>query len=712
MLRSLKLKAVYRSDEDNILEDFYLPALSVAVSYQRAVGFFSATMLSYAAQGLSAFVGNKGKMQLIIGGELQPDDERAIRQGYDIRSVSERLGLLIVDTIESIADALCYRRLEALSWLVASGRLDIKIALRRRGMYHEKVGIIRDAEGDAVIFQGSANETAQALLPDFNFESINVFPSWREEFSPHFTPYVRGFERLWANQARDTVVLDFPEAAARKLIKIAEKGRIPKPEMEIALLREESKVPDDNQGGSLTPMIPRMLGGSEFAILPHQLAALNAWKAHDLHGILAHATGSGKTITAIYGAIRLFEAARRLALIVSVPYQNLGDQWVAVLAQFNVTAVRCYGGRDTWYQQLVEQASLFRAGAMPFLAAVVVNRTLLTEAFQQQLREIPGDSLMWVGDECHHHSTPSILPALPQHSRMRLGLSATPESTVNPNANARLKSFYGDVVSSFTLADALQAGVITPYDYHVSVVSLTDEEAEAFLALSEQISVLSAQRGGIDLEDPDDDQIKALLMKRARILGSASEKIAALQGMLNGQSPHPLTLFYCGDGSTEDDDGSDPVRDIERVSSLLYDLGWKCAHFTARESREDREALLNAFRVTAIDALVAIRCLDEGIDVPACRTAYLLASSRNPKQFIQRRGRILRKSVGKTSATIYDFLVRLPASPMQNSPVERRLLATELERVAEFAKLARNSADAVRTLMPLLREYDLAHVLA
>lgn len=710
MLRNLGLKAVYRSDEDNILEDFYIPALSVAVSYQRAVGYFSAAMLSFAAQGLSAFVENNGTMQLVIGGELHPDDEEAIRKGYDIRHVSERLGLQIADMIDSISDALCYRRLEALAWLVATGRLDIKIALRREGMYHEKIGIIRDADGDAVVFQGSANETAHALLPDFNFESINVFPCWREELSPHFTPYLRGFDRLWKNEARDTYVIEFPDAAARKLAKIAERCKVPAPEVEIELLRSlagHAERPSDAE----LPAVPKYFGESEFAMREHQLAALNAWKANALHGIFAHATGSGKTVTAIYAAVRLFAATKRLALVVSVPYQNLADQWVATLKEFNISALCCYGGRDQWAASCAEQVSLFQAGAMPFLAIVVVNRTFQTELFQRHLASIPGDGLLWVGDECHHHSSITINAALPPHARMRLGLSATPESYVNPDATTRLKHYYGEVVSTFTLEDALRANVITPYNYHVHVVSLTDAEANQYIELSLQIAGLSGSATA-DPDDLDDTQLKNLLMKRSRLLGGASEKLTSLQGLLRGTTPHPLTLFYCGDGSTEDEDSHESTRIIDAVTTVLYEHGWKCAQFTSRESREERNRLLDAFRIGAVDGLVAIRCLDEGIDVPACRTAYLLASSRNPKQFIQRRGRILRKSPGKTSAVIHDFVVRLPASPIKSNPFERRLVAMELERVAEFAQLAQNSVDAVRALLPLLKEYDLSHVLA
>lgn len=708
MLRDLRLKAVYRTDEDNILEDFYIPALSVAVSYQRAVGFFSAAMLSYAAQGLSAFVQNQGKMQLIVGGELDADDEDAMRKGYDARAISERLDLKVLQIVDSIADALCYRRLEALSWLIATGRLDIKIALRRRGMYHEKIGVIRDADGDAIVFQGSANETAFAILPDFNFESINVFPCWREEYSAHFTPYLRGFERLWDNQSPGTQVIDFPEASKRRLIKIAEKCRVPSPEVEITLANPTIAL-DGESGVEAHPTVPSLLDGIPFAMRAHQLQALNSWKASSFRGIFAHATGSGKTIAAAYGAIRLFEATRRLALVISVPYQNLADQWVRVLSQFRISAIRAYGSRGEWYAQTSERLSLFLADAAPFLCIVVVNRTLQSDDFQRKLASIPGEHLMWVGDECHHHAGRGLASALPQHAQMRLGLSATPEHYVDDTATSRLKGYYGEIVSEFTLADALGAGVIAPYDYHVSAVSLNESETEAYLDLSRQISVVAGRTGAS--EDSDDDRLRALLMRRARILGGAGEKLIVLRRLLEGRPPHPFALFYCGDGSTEDEDTGDAMRDIERVSELLYGLGWKCSRFTARESRDDREKLLSAFRIAALDALVAIRCLDEGIDVPACRTAYLLASSRNPKQFIQRRGRILRKSEGKNHATIFDFVVRLPPGKFDPSPLERRLVAGELARVAEFARLSRNSADSVRSLMPLLKEYDLAHAL-
>lgn len=711
MLRQLNLKAVYRSEYDNLLEDFYIPALSNSLAYDRAVGFFSASMLSYAAQGLSAFVENDGHMRLIFGGPLEPDDERAIREGYDRRAISDRLGSEFVRAIEEVDDALFYRRLELLSWLVASGRLEVKVALKKRGMYHEKIGILTDADGDKVIFQGSANETTNALLPDFNFESINVFQGWRSELSDHFTPYVAGFERLWENKSPNTLVLSFPDAAKEKLIKIA--NRAPKlinPRLESEIWKRYAPVESDVRSHIDHPQVPAVFNGSEFSILAHQRKALDAWKANGFQGIMALATGAGKTVTAIYGAVRIYEQTKRLCFVIAVPYQNLADQWCGVLAEFNIVPIRCYGSAAEWFNDLTKAVSLYQTGALNFLCVVVVNRTLQSEQFGSLLQQIPGENLLWVGDECHHHSASGLLNALPDQAALRLGLSATPEHYLDTDRNSRLVKFYGRVVAAYSLEEALSDGVLSPYKYHVVLVDLTEEEVDEYRGLTEQISKLSARANKPKPNPNDDEQLKMLLFRRARLLGKAHNKISELEKLLKGLQPAPLTLFYCGDGSTEDQDSQEPMRQVEAVSSRLYRLGWKSSVFTARETRTERDVLLDYFRLALIDALVAIRCLDEGIDVPACRTAYILASSKNPRQFIQRRGRILRKSPGKEFAEIFDFMVRIPEHLCEGNDFERKLIRGELERVAEFARMAINSGDAVRTLKPILDQYDLSHI--
>lgn len=711
MLRDLNLQPVYRTEDDNILEDFYIPALSESVLYRRAVGFFSARMLSYAAQGISALIENNGRIQLIFGGEISGDDANAIEEGYKQRHIIEQIGEGYLKVIESIADKLCYERLEALSWLVATGRLELKLALRKQGMYHEKIGIMTDHVDDFIVFQGSVNETPSALLPEYNFESLSVYPGWDEQLKPYYEQYVAGFDRLWSNTAKDTAVVPFPQAAKQKLIQIAERiSRPPSPDVE-KLIALQARDECDYSSGPSIPKVPERLGGNEFKIRPHQTDALNSWRNNGFRGILALATGSGKTITAIYGAVRMFEATKRMALVIAVPYQNLADQWCEVLSEFNIHPIRCYGSRDSWEQTLLEELPLFQSDASQFLCLVVVNRTLTSDHFQKLLKSIPGDELMWVGDECHHHSSVTYSRSLPQHAKLRLGLSATPEHYIDGEANKRLTDFYDNIVSEFTLADALKANVITPYEYHVHVIELTFEESEEYIELSKQISKRMAwndDSGSI----AEDQNLKSLLMKRSRLLGSAANKLVVLDKLMASTSPQPLTLFYCGDGSTEEEDSGDSIRQVESISRLLHKHSWKTSRFTSRESRRERQDLLDHFRVGDIEALVAIRCLDEGIDVPACRAAYLLASARNPRQFIQRRGRILRKDTGKKSATIHDFLVTLcQEMDVDGAECSKALLENEMARVAEFASLSLNSATSIKSLSPIVAKYGLQHLL-
>lgn len=705
MLRGLRLKAVYQSDEDDLLKDFYIPALRVGRRYDRAVGFFSGAMLSFAAQGLSAFVENEGRMRLVVGGELDEEDALAIERGYDLRVVEEKVGRSMVKAIDAIDDDLFQSRLELLSWLVASGRLDVKVALKRRGMFHSKIGIIEDAAGDAVVFQGSANETAYALLPDFNFESLDVFPTWRKEFADHFKAHLGTFDRLWSNAARGTLVVDFPAAARERLVKVARKARVPRPEIEAALWEAALRRHAPERPDGMAPSLPTVLSGQPFEVKEHQKAALQAWKAAGGQGILALATGSGKTVTAIYGAVVLQRQAGRLCLVVAVPYQNLADQWVDTLRLFNVGAFACYGGAEAWRGPVEEAVHLFNGGAWPFLCLVVVNKTLCGDAFRSVLARLPGDKVLWVGDECHHHGGPGFPGALPGHVNLRLGLSATPEHYLDGAANARLADYYGRVVSTFGLDRALKENVLTPYRYEVHLVDLTPEEADAYAELSARIARLVP--GGGAPGEGGDPRLDRLLHERARLLGGAANKLPLLDRLLATAEPSPHVLFYCSDATLPGEDG--PQRQVEAVSTLLHRRGWRNSRFTAREGRRERRAILDGFRLGDIDALVAIRCLDEGIDVPACQRAYVLASSRNPRQFVQRRGRILRRSPGKSMAHVVDFVVRVPEGVAASSSTERGLLAGELRRVAEFARLALNPGETVEALAPLLERYDLAH---
>ena len=720
MLRELSYKGVYKSDQDHILEDFYFPTLSVANRYDRAVGFFSASTISYAAQALSVFVKNGGQVRLILGAFSERDDLEAVKQGYKEKEISEKIGSELLSMISNVSDELFQNRFETLSWLVAHGRLDVKIALRARGMYHDKVGIITDKAGDKVVFAGSANESTHALLPTHNYESINVFRTWVPEHAEFFDPHIESFERLWRNESRSTAVLDIPTAVKEKLISIARSlDYTPDPEIEAAIAaRILSLTGTAVSTTSSKPREPATINGQPFKMRDHQIAALEAWKAKgDFQGTFDLATGAGKTITAIHAIVKLSEAIDGLACVIAVPYQNLADQWVDILSTFNIYPVKCYISRALWEDKLRNIVHELTMGSRSFAAIVVVNRTLKSPEFQSCLSKIKGNRLLWIGDECHHHTSKAYEGFLPSHARYRIGLSATPEHYLDEERNERLNEFYGDIVSRYTLKQAIKDKVLTPYVYYPHLVELTQDEAEEFVDLSEQIGRIMARQNGKASEISP--QLTGLLMRRVRLVGSAANKLPTLQAVLIGEKPTQHTLFYCGDGTVETDEGEDASeesinqgkRQVEAVSTMLHGMSWDVSRFTSRESRKDRDNILENFRLGIIDAMVAIRCLDEGIDVPACSTAYILASSRDPRQFVQRRGRILRRSPGKEQARIHDFIVVLPENFDTDSQYAKRLIKSELGRVAEFSSLSENRSEAYEALAPILRAYDLEHMI-
>lgn len=701
-LRDLSLRGTYSSEESSLLHDFYIPALGVSIKYDRAVGYFSAEMLSFAAKGLSGFIGHDGQMRLLIGEPIDPDEYEAIRKGYEIKAIYQRLTMKTHMVLDNADQPLLRDRLALLSWLVAAERLEIKIALTARGLYHEKIGILEDAVGDRLVFQGSANETVAGLAPDFNFESISVYPSWKPEiYGEYGQPYAERFERLWSGKAKGVTTVALPSAAYEILASYYGKDSVPK-SCEHVFFPGDSVVVEDNW-----PRLPRFIGNRPYQPMPHQRLALAEWKARDYHGILALATGAGKTITALHGAVKLAQFHRdkraNFVLAVAVPYQVLADQWCEVMRLFNIQPIRCYRSRDRWRHELDVAISDLRLSDEPgFLAVVVVNATLARDDFSEQLERISGNIMMFVGDECHHHASTTVRARLPV-ARYRLGLSATPWSSNEQERKAVLKEYYGGVVATYSLGRALKEGVLTPYEYRLHFVRLSEEESETYERLSGDIARLMAikEQGG----SINEDELLHLFLSRARILGSAEDKFACLNALVRRLGVTTHCLFYCGDGSTESDTETGFVRDVERVAKVLSQNHWKTSRFTAEESHAERTRVMGNFRFGHIDAVVAIRVLDEGFDVPACKQAFLLASSRNERQFIQRRGRILRKSEGKESAIIHDFLM-LPAVNCR-APVFAGLVRQELARALEFSRFSANDQLVRGDIQCFADEFDI-----
>lgn len=706
-LKDTAWESVYKSGTHNLLQDFYTPALKHAVQYDRAVGYFSANILSSNLLGISSLVKNGGRMRLVIGEPLSEEEFLALKKGYAMThfldDLYERLILLLEESKQGKAN-----NLELLSYLVANNKVEIKYAFRRTGMYHEKIGIIRDQYGDAVAFSGSANETVYALEDGYNAESIMVFPSWESSFVKYGQPCIDGFEELWNNQQKNTMVLDMPsqhyEEISRRISYSKESlERLEKTSEDLYITYFSQQEEEQEM---FLPRLPEQLGGKDFILGSHQSEAINKWVENDRIGILELATGSGKTITALAAATQLYQETSELILIITVPYVDLAKQWVENLKQFNMNPLQCWGSQTRWLNEFKRKITNLRYGVSSFVSIVVVNRTLTGEAFQSCLSQLDQTKVMLIGDECHNLGAEKTNQALPDCC-YRLGLSATPfrsdedeiDSPFPDIAKERILNYFGSIVCQYTLEQAIWDRVLAEYNYYIIPAHLTEEEQEKYDVLSTEISQILACQNTSSISAEQKNRLTILCSQRSMLLGGAENKYLALEKLLKTFSIEQRrhSLFYCGVGRINTSDvTSSEERNIEKVSKILGDNHWKSSRFTSNESAKERTTIMAEFISGGIDALVSIRVLDEGVDIPVCNKAFILASTKNPRQYIQRRGRVLRKSAGKERADIYDFMI-LPAEGACINK-NRSLIASELERVHDFCSLALNKNQIERKI--------------
>ncbi|QIZ70307.1 DNA phosphorothioation system restriction enzyme [Oxynema aestuarii AP17] len=446
------------------------------------------------------------------------------------------------------------------------------------------------------------------------------------------------------------------------------------------------------------PRYPR-----DLTLRPYQKQAVESWFAHQGRGTLKMATGSGKTITALAIATELYLKIGLQVLLVVCPYRHLVSQWARECEKFGLQPLLAFESVRNWFSPLATQLYNVCGDRQSFLTIITTNSTLLKESFQSQIKYLPPKTLI-VGDEAHNLGAPRLEESLPRHVGLRLGLSATPERYFDDTGTDELLGYFGAVIPpELTLGDAIRVGALVRYFYYPLLVHLTESESRAYARLTTRIGWALMDEDKIE----ENEFLTALLMQRARIIGSAANKLEALRGLMRDRLDTTHTLFYCGDG-TVGRSRTYNVRQIEAVARLLgSELGYRVNTYTAETPLAEREDLRRQFENGQLQGLVAIRCLDEGVDIPAIRTAAILASSSNPRQFVQRRGRILRPHPGKERATLFDTIVMPPELDRDAMQVERNFLRKELRRFVEFADLAENAGEARLKLLNLQKKYGL-----
>ncbi|QYX30105.1 DNA phosphorothioation system restriction enzyme [Sphaerospermopsis torques-reginae] len=471
----------------------------------------------------------------------------------------------------------------------------------------------------------------------------------------------------------------------------------------------------ENQGSyhvqSSLPGCPKMPVSLHLRGYQHQ--AITSWFANNGRGTLKMATGSGKTITALAIACELYKQISLQVLLVVCPYRHLVSQWGRECEKFNLQPILAFENLRTWQSQLSMQLYNLRSGSQNFVTVITTNSTLISEGLQSQLKYFPPKTLI-IGDEAHNLGAPRLEESLPRNIGLRLALSATPERYFDDGGTESLFDYFGSVLQpEFSLQDAINQGALVHYLYYPVLVELTEFESINYLKLTKRIgrSLQYREREEGDIDDFEDiEDIKSLLIKRSRLVGAAENKLTALKELMLNRLDTSHTLFYCSDGSQESTHRSS-LRQLKEVARILGgELGYKVSTYTAQTSLQEREILREQFESGKLQGLVAIRCLDEGVDIPAIQTAVILSSSGNPRQFIQRRGRVLRPHPGKERATIFDMIVLPPDLDREAIEVERNLLRKELRRFVEFADLADNAGEARMQLLNLQKRYGLLDI--
>ncbi len=706
------IRPLYIVPRDDLVSEVLVPCLQSTSSLSCMFGYFGSAALRDIAPGLAVFLGRSTeRMRLLVSPNLSADDLEAMRTGVTTPAevLERRLAELLGEAAVS-ESALVRHTLECLAYLLAVRRLEVKVTYLPDGLFHDKVWFFADASG-AVVVHGSSNLTVAGLTR--NHEQIRVEKSWSgQDQATVITELAEEYDALWDGRREYAVVLDLPLAIEQNLIREYQADTAPThADFEAAwrhdYLRGLASPPVAANPSPISTPAPQFLIPPhlewETGDFAHQGVAVGAWEEAGRRAILEMATGSGKTVTALVGAHRLYAEQIPLLVVIAVPVLPLVAQWADEARAFGLGPVipGNQASRRTKLAAVESALRRLRLHAATVECLIVTHDLLCDRQFQQLVAQHRGPSLL-IADEVHNLGSPSFRSSPPECFSTRLGLSATPVRQYDDEGTAALVDFFGEIAFSFTLQDAIGTCLV-PYDYYVHPLALTSHELATWLELTTKLNrlVRKADEGDRTTEH----RIQLLRNKRRLVLEDAAGKLHALDEALARVGPRSLrhALVYATDKRPEQ---------LRTINRMLRQLGVRFHQLTDAETSRPRLAseVLAAFRQGDLQVLTAKRVLDEGVNVPEVATAFIVASTTVERQWVQRRGRVLRKcdAIGKQHAELHDFLVVPPADELGSDDDVRNLLRGELDRISEFGRLARNAAapdGALAVIHPIVVDY-------
>lgn len=673
--KDFNLNISYKNVGEDKFSDILNPLLSCTKYYKRCVGFFSSSALNFIGDGIANLARNGGQISIATSPKLSEEDITAIQSGYNLRDILQNNFL---KEFEEAIYHLSDKNAEILRDLIAANILDIKIVSKSKGMYHDKLAVLEDFDDNKVAFVGSSNETGAGY--DTNYEKVRVFKGWIDP-EGRVEDETAEFESIWKNEESELEVFSFASAIEQKIIE-----RIEHPKN-----TSLASVENDN-----------------FKIRDYQEEAIKNWNNNGHKGFFVMATGTGKTITSLL-TIKDFITNNSIFTVIAVPYKHLVVQWEEDAKRFipNARVICVHGEISDAESTILSFYNESKKEYRPIIVITTIN-SFFIDRYKSTYSLINYDKLLIV-DEAHNFYN-SMSPELSIAYPYRLGLSATPVFGNDEEKTKQLLDWFGGKVIDYPIEKAIKEKYLVEYEYHPLFVEATAHDEDEFNRYTSiMLSAIDSRTNCI----VDKDKFVAGYKGRLKTISISENKLKNISVLFSNIRDTDHTIIYCSDGRVVFGDENEEMRHLEFIlkninQSIITKPGshLKATKFTATENIETRINIVDDFNRGNVNYLVAIRCLDEGINIPSIKSALLLSSNDSFREFVQRRGRILRlysdpiTNVKKELANIYDVIVE---PSIDNKP----WIKIELRRFYEYARLAHNSKELMNILDKLLNKYEL-----
>ena len=734
---------------------FFSEGFCNATHFDLKLGFFSSSAIRVLSDSFALFLYNGGQMRLVINDVLSEPDRQSIIEGESTQSL-RAFDLKDLNSLRTTLSERGRHFFECLAWLIRNHRIEIKIVSPKnseRGISHYKCGCFYDAQ-NKVAFDGSCNFSRTALVD--NNESITAFCDWdggRDEYK--IEDIQADFERTFCERDKDVIYISpqdietsicatFPHKeidellndnmrllskhmqeehlsdSIRKVLSRAQR----KVQTALDEMHDTNLVCESDHVSYNEPQFPFPSGPREY-----QKQAFDNWKANQQKGLFAMATGTGKTLTALNCLLEIYQRKGYYKALILVPTLTLVDQWEKECRKFHFTKLYKICSKNNAWRNDVDRLLIEEQYSTINNVSYVLITTYASFAKPQTFKLLTSFSksqLLLIADEAHNMGCQRMCDLMGGIKYVRrIGLSATPERQFDEEGNRQVQNFFGvrngEYTFKFSMREAIDKGYLCRYYYYPHLVRLTDVEMTHYIEISSKLAKLyNADKEGFTGAS---EILTRLLLKRKRIIHKAANKLQVFRQILEDRYADKgnlkYTLVYVPEGNQPDEspetdvskDVDERSQDVEtahlivRYTQVVRDVSPTITVKEFTSDSEEREQLLDDFACGRLDVLTSMKCLDEGVDVPRSELAIFCASTGNPRQFVQRRGRILRQHKDKHMAIIHDLVVAPEVSYASESyKMERNMLSNELRRVRDFALLSEN-ADATYTVLSQVLDY-------